>query len=151
MVRRVDVFFYGLFMDPDSLRAKGLDPTDIRHASVPGMALRLGDRASLIPDTAGCVRGMLMALSHAELDRLYSEASVSAYRPELVLAKRGDGSGVRRCASTCPRRYKPIETIRNVPADCRRLPGGWGCRKVTSGAFAEIPGIPTCEIAATRL
>lgn len=33
-----------------------------------------------------------MELSHAEVEQLYSEASVSAYRPEAVLAQLADGS-----------------------------------------------------------
>ena len=91
MIRRVDVFFYGLSMDADALRGKGLDPINIRRASVQSMVLRLGDRATLIPDPAGCVHGMLMALSHAELDRLYAEPGLSAYRPEPLIAKLADG------------------------------------------------------------
>lgn len=35
---------------------------------------------------------MIMRLSHAELDELYSEPSVSAYRPEPVLAQLAVGS-----------------------------------------------------------
>jgi hypothetical protein len=81
-------------MDADALRAATLEPTDIRQACVSGMALRIGDRATLIPDANGCVHGMLMALSHDEIDRLYSEAKVSAYRPGPVLAKLADGSSV---------------------------------------------------------
>jgi hypothetical protein len=92
MERRVNVFFYGLFMDADALRSKGLDPHDIRQAHVDDMALRLGARATLIPDPAGCVHGVLMGLLHSELDRLYAEPSVQAYRPEPVIAKLVDGA-----------------------------------------------------------
>lgn len=92
MERRVDVFFYGLFMDADALRGKGLHPDDIRQARVDGMALRLGDRATLIPDPAAWVYGVLMGLPHSELDRLYAESSVQAYRPEPVIAKLADGA-----------------------------------------------------------
>jgi hypothetical protein len=94
MNRNVDVFFYGLFMDPDALRAKSLHPLNIRQASVQRMALRLGDRATLVPDPAASVHGMLMELSHPELDRLYAEPSVAAYRAEPVLAKLADGDSV---------------------------------------------------------
>lgn len=94
MERRVYTFFYGLFMDQDALRGKGYNPVDIRPAHVAGMTLRLGDRATLVPDPSGRVYGMLMALSHAELDRLYAEPSVAAYRPEPVLARLPDGAGV---------------------------------------------------------
>ncbi len=41
MSRRIEVFFYGLFMDADLLRAKGARPENIRVASVPGFALRI--------------------------------------------------------------------------------------------------------------
>jgi hypothetical protein len=94
MIRCIDIFFYGLFMDADALREKGLDPINIRRANVKGMALRLGDRATLVPDPAGCVHGMLMALSHAQLDQLYTDHSVSAYRPEPVIAELADGAPV---------------------------------------------------------
>jgi hypothetical protein len=32
--RRVDVFFYGLFMDQDLLRGKGLEPQEAEAAAV---------------------------------------------------------------------------------------------------------------------
>ncbi|WP_156175480.1 hypothetical protein [Bradyrhizobium sp. LTSP849] len=36
--------------------------------------------------------GTIMQLTHAEVDELYSEPSVAAYRPEPVLAQLADGS-----------------------------------------------------------
>jgi len=76
--RRVDVFFYGLFMDQDVLRAKGLAPETLELASVPGFALRIGQRAALVPEVSSRVHGVVMSLTLAELDRLYSEPSVEA-------------------------------------------------------------------------
>jgi len=35
-----------------------------------------------------------MELSHAEIDKLYSDPSVNAYRPEAVLAQLADGSNI---------------------------------------------------------
>ena len=90
--RRINVFFYGLFMDADLLRRKGAYPASIRPASLPGFALRIGQRASLLPDSAACCYGLVMELTHAEIDSLYSEPSVSAYRPEAVAVELGDGS-----------------------------------------------------------
>jgi Gamma-glutamyl cyclotransferase, AIG2-like len=118
MLRRVDVFFYGLFMDADALRAKGLDPIDIRQARVRGMALRLGDRATLIPASAGCVHGMLMALSHAEIDQLYAEPSVSAYRPEPLLATLANGTSVPALCFNLP---TPPRTDEAKPEYATRL------------------------------
>ncbi len=92
--RRVDVFFYGLFMDASSLRAKGLHPVDPRAACVRDFALRIGQRATLVPSTGARVYGFVMGLSHAEIEVLYSDASVRAYRPEAVMAQLGDGRNV---------------------------------------------------------
>ena len=83
--RRADVFFYGLFMDEDLLRSKGLRPENVELASLLGMALRLGERAALIPDAASRVHGMVMTLTLDELERLYSDPGVLAYRPQAVL------------------------------------------------------------------
>jgi hypothetical protein len=92
MERRVEIFFYGLFMEADALREKGFHPANARQASVLDLALHLEERATLIPQRGGCVHGMLMSLTHAELDRLYAEPSVEAYRPEPVIASVLDGS-----------------------------------------------------------
>jgi hypothetical protein len=94
MEKRVDVFFYGLFMDANMLRTKGVHPLNLRQARVDGAALRLGERATLVPEVGASVHGILMSLAHSELDRLYSEPSVSAYRPEPVLAILGGREGV---------------------------------------------------------
>lgn len=118
MIRRVDVFFYGLFMDADVLCGMGLAPINIRRASVQSMALRLGDRATLILDPAGCVHGILVALSHAELDRLYAEPGVSAYRPEPLMAKLADGACVPALCFNLP---TPPQTHRANPEYATQL------------------------------
>jgi len=43
----VDVFFYGLFMDPALLREKGLQPTPGRKAVAPGQRLISGRRGAI--------------------------------------------------------------------------------------------------------
>jgi len=85
--RRVNVFFYGLFMDEAVLREKGINAVNRRLASVDNFSLVIGARATLVPYKAGRVHGVLCSLTHGEVDALYSEPSVSAYRPEAVLAK----------------------------------------------------------------
>jgi hypothetical protein len=92
--RQVSVFFYGLFMDPDVLRAKGLDPVNVRPARVPGMRVRIGRRAALEPDPRGSTYGFLMELTHAEIERLYSDPAVAMYRPEAVLVEPAGGSRI---------------------------------------------------------
>jgi hypothetical protein len=90
--RSIDVFFYGLFMDPELLRAGGLQPTNARRARVSGMALRIGQRATLVPDPASTVHGFVFGLTHQEIDQLYREPSVAMYRPEAVIAHLEDQS-----------------------------------------------------------
>jgi hypothetical protein len=90
--RRINVFFYGLFMDEALLREKGVTPTNSRMASVENFSLVIGARATLVPCPGQTVHGVLFSLTHAEVDALYGEVSVSVYRPEAVLAQLGDGS-----------------------------------------------------------
>lgn len=92
--RRIDVFFYGLFMDADLLRAKGVEPVKLRPACVRGFALRIGQRAALSTSPDARVHGIVMQLTHDEIEQLYSEVSVRAYRPEAVIAELSDGARV---------------------------------------------------------
>ena len=82
----MDAFFYGLFMDMELLRASGVQPANPRRAAVDGYALRIGQRATLWPDTGARAYGVLASLTHAELDRLYTAPGLERYRPEAVLA-----------------------------------------------------------------
>lgn len=92
--RRVNVFFYGLFMDVELLRTKGAHPVNIRPGCVPGFALRIGRRATLVDTPGARSYGILMELTHDEIEQLYSEPSVRAYRAEAVLAELHDGSHI---------------------------------------------------------
>ena len=91
-MRTIDVFFYGLFMDEALLREKGIDPQNRRLAFVENFSLVIGDRASLVSSQGSTVYGVLFSVTQNEVDDLYSEDSVRAYRPEAVLAKLNDGS-----------------------------------------------------------
>ena len=92
--RRIAVFFYGLFMDDALLRQKGVAPRDGRIASVQEFSLVIGARATLVPRSNSTVHGVVYQLTHAEIDALYSDASVNVYRPEAVLAHVADGTVV---------------------------------------------------------
>jgi hypothetical protein len=90
-VRRIDVFFYGLFMDDALLREKGINPMNRRIAFVENFCLVIGARATLTPCPGRTAHGVLFSLTHNEVDALYAEDSVSVYRPEAVSARLGDG------------------------------------------------------------
>ena len=102
--RRVGVFFYGLFMDPDLLRSRGLDPVNARRACVRGMRLCLGERAAIEVDPGGAVYGILIELTHGEIERLYAEPGVTMYRPEAVLAEPEDGAPLAALCYNLPSR-----------------------------------------------
>ena len=91
-VRRIGVFFYGLFMDDALLREKGVNPVNRRMASVENFSLIIRSRATLVPCEGRTAHGVIISLTHEEVDALYSEDSVSAYRPEAVSARLADGS-----------------------------------------------------------
>jgi hypothetical protein len=114
--RLIDVFFYGLFMDAESLREKGFHLVDGRQAHVSGMALHIGRRATLMPDPTKCVHGFVFGLTHDEIDRLYAEPGVAAYRPEAVVAQLADRS--------------------HIPALCFNLPSA-GEIEETNSEYAE--------------
>jgi hypothetical protein len=90
--RRIDVFFYGLFMDVAILRADGVaEPEDPRRAFVDDFELRIGQRATLVPVAGSRTYGMLFALTHTELDLLYAAPGLEAYRAEAIVAQSFDG------------------------------------------------------------
>ena len=108
-MRRARVFFYGLFMDDDLLRTKGLDPQEGELAWVDDVALRIGRRAALIETPGGRVHGRVVSLTHDELNRLYSEQSVQAYRPEAVLAHLTTGASIAALCYNLPEPPSPDE------------------------------------------
>ena len=89
--RQIDGFFYGLFMDAEVLRQAGAKPSNLRRAYVADFALRIGQRATLVPSPGARAYGMLIALTHAELERLYSAPGLEIYRPESVVAHLTEG------------------------------------------------------------
>ena len=92
--RRIDGFFYGLFMDVEVLRRAGAEPSNPRRAFVSDFALRIGQRATLVPSLGARAYGMVIALTHAELDRLYTAPGLEHYRPEAVVAQPLEGTSI---------------------------------------------------------
>jgi hypothetical protein len=124
--RTIDVFFYGLFMDAELLRANGLHPNNGRQACVSGMALRIGRRATLVPDPARSVHGFVFGLSHDEVERLYAEPSVSAYRPEAVIAQLVDGSYIPALCFNLPPSDETAEANPEYAEKLRMVAGRLG-------------------------
>jgi hypothetical protein len=89
--RRIDGFFYGLFMDSDILRESRVVAVSPRRAYVDGYALCIGRRATLVPNPGARAYGMVFALTHDELEKLYTAPGLEQYRPEAILAHSIEG------------------------------------------------------------
>ena len=96
------VFFYGLFMDADLLRKKGLSPRDIRVACVDGYGLRIGERATLAPSETEEVFGSVMVLKTDELKLLYSDETVTDYLPVRLTAIDMEGNPIKSISYILP-------------------------------------------------
>ena len=131
--QQLDVFFYGLFMDESLLRTKGLNPRNPRLAEVASYRLLIGERATLVPSPGAAAFGLLFSLTRAEIDRLYSDASVSIYQPETVQAKLANGEIV---AALCFNLPKPPAVSERNPEYATRLK-----------ALAERLGLPPQYVA----
>jgi hypothetical protein len=97
------IFFYGLFMDEALLVRKGLHPTTLGRAVLPGFRIHIGDRATLVPTDRSRAYGVVMQLAAGEVRALYSDPSVSEYQPVAV-------------------RARFLDTGKTVEADCYNLP-----------------------------
>lgn len=135
-MRRAYVFFYGLFMDEELLRAEGLQPESAERAAVDGFALQIGQRAALVPTPGGRVHGVVFSLTLSELDRLYSEPSLQAYRPQAVLAHLANGGVIAALCYNLPQ--PPLPTERN-PEYAAKL-----------RAVAQKVGLPSEYVASLR-
>jgi Gamma-glutamyl cyclotransferase, AIG2-like len=121
IARAIPVFFYGLYMDVDVLREKGIQPRHVRQASVRGFSIRIGQRATLVPADQDRVYGLLMDLSHDEIDRLYAEPSVRMYRPEAILCELEGGDHVAALCFTLPQPPAPDERNESYALRLRAL------------------------------
>jgi AIG2-like family len=86
------VFFYGLFMDELLLASKGVRASKSTVGYVDGYGLRIGRRATLVPDRTNRAYGVLMTLRAADLRALYSDESVADYVSESVSVVLPDGA-----------------------------------------------------------
>jgi hypothetical protein len=98
----ISVFFYGLFMDESLLGSKGVHAADATIGYVDGYSLRIGERATLLPESNSRAYGVLMKVPAEDVAELYAEQSVADYIAEdVVVTLPGD---------------------RQVPAVCYNLP-----------------------------
>lgn len=107
-------FAYGSNMDPDQMRERCPASTMAGVATLPGHAFRIaaGGYATVVPDTAGLVHGVLWNLAAADettLDR-YEELDRDLYRKIEVTVMRPGGATERAMAyvATDPTVGRPV-------------------------------------------
>ena len=98
----MEVFFYGLFMDRDILLKNGVNPVNPRTACLNGYALKIGNRASLLPSEGAKSWGVVMTVEEQAMKALYAEASVADYIPESVVVVTEDGQRIEAICYNLP-------------------------------------------------
>ncbi len=97
------MFFYGLFMDEIILAQKGIKSRNAVSGCLDGYSLRIGERASLLPDDDGQAYGLVMEVPSGDVNALYSEDSVADYLPETVIVVLTNGAKVEATCYNLPR------------------------------------------------
>ena len=101
-----DVFFYGLYMDPDVLKQKGVEPRNPRRAVLSNFVLKIGNKAALLRAKGQSSHGIVYALTRAEFNQLYSGPELAGYQPEAVSVKVGD----QEIAALCFNLLEPLDS-----------------------------------------
>lgn len=94
-----EVFFYGLYMDPEVLKAKGVEPRNPCKAVARGYRLRIGKMATLLREANAEAHGIVYQLTHDEVYTLYWGSGLDAYVAEAlaVETERGEEVAVLCC------------------------------------------------------
>jgi hypothetical protein len=92
--KRIGAFFYGSFIRPEVMARGGLRPQDVdaQVARLNGFDIHVSPHANLSQSDRHCVYGVLVQLTHDELDRLYSADGVGVFLPEAVVVETADGA-----------------------------------------------------------
>ncbi|WP_072682508.1 gamma-glutamylcyclotransferase family protein [Arcobacter sp. LA11] len=88
--RLQEVFFYGLYMDEEILKSKGVSPRNPRAGKVNGYKLRVGKMATLLRVKNCEAYGMVYSLTYDEINKLYRDSGLIDYVAESVIVQIGD-------------------------------------------------------------
>ena len=92
--RLQEVFFYGLYMDPEILKSKGVNPRNPRLGIAKGYKLRVGQMATLLRDEESEAYGIIYSLTHAEINSLYWGAGLDTYISEALHIETENGKSI---------------------------------------------------------
>jgi hypothetical protein len=88
------IFFYGLYMDEEILKSKGVNPRDKHLVKAKNYRLRIGNMATLLRDESSEAYGIVYSLTYEEIDKLYKDAGLIQYVTEVVLVETEDSKEI---------------------------------------------------------
>jgi hypothetical protein len=127
-------------MDVGVLRENKVTPVNPRPGYVDGFALRIGQRATLLPAQRARAYGMLVALTHSELDGSMLVPGSSSTGRRLYWRGPSRASLSRRCVTTCGRRLCHTSAIQNMRHAFRASSANWVFHPNTSPPSLEAVG-----------
>lgn len=89
-----DVFFYGLYMDEDILKEKGVNPRNKRVGLCENYKLRIGKFATLLREENTKAYGLIYSLTHEEINKLYQGSGLTQYISEALDIKLENGENI---------------------------------------------------------
>jgi hypothetical protein len=119
--RRHDAFFYGLFMDEAVLAENGVMGANPRLAYAEGFAVRIGNRATLVPSASDRAYGVVFSMTQDDLERLYGGPGLEAYRPEPITVRALEGDTLTAICYNLAEPPAPHERNAEYAARLRRV------------------------------
>jgi hypothetical protein len=112
--RLLDVFFYGLYMDAEILKLKGVEARNPRFGYVENYKVRVGNFATMLRSFGDRVYGVIYSLSHQELYNLYWGSGLTQYGAEALQACTGR-DGLNRIPVLCCNLIEPPDSSETNP------------------------------------
>lgn len=128
MIRKTHVvegFFYGLFMDQTVLRSLGVTGLDPRRAYADDYALRIGNKATLVPSPGDRAYGVIYSMTEDDVSRLYAGPGLEAYQAEAMRVTTLDGDLVEAVCYNLSVAPAPHERNAEYAGKLRAALGVW--------------------------
>ena len=88
--REVTAFFYGSFIRRDVQSNSGFYPDRVEVGRLSGFDIHVCPHAALSRSDKNCVYGIVVDITHRQLDALYSAPGVGVFLPEAVIIETRD-------------------------------------------------------------
>jgi AIG2-like family len=86
-MKRVATLFYGSFIRPDVMSLVGIESSSVTVAKLSGYDICFDPHANIFRSEQHSIYGVLVHVTHEELNRLYRRDGVGEFLPEAVLVE----------------------------------------------------------------